>query len=184
MDAFYKKTLNPLHRRRSAGILCSPAGIALTLAIGLTLTTEPAAAGNPAQSPAAPLSTGTLKVVGEMFDTNGALFLLPHGMASFSLSCSPAGPSYQNLALQNRSRPSYVVAGGSTCSVALQNENPMTPVAHYVGCAGASASWTKHYSAQQVVVPTGGTVTMTFTQRLSCDSIARQRADAPLPPQQ
>ncbi len=172
--------MNLLHRRGSAAILCSPAGIALALAFGLTLTRQAAAAGNPAT----PLSTGTLKVAGEMFDTNGALFLLPHVMASFSLSCTPAGPSYQNLALQNRGRPSYVVAGGSTCSVALQNENPMTPVAHYVGCAGASASWTKHYSPQQIVIPTGGTVTMTFTQRLTCDPIARQRAEKPTPPQQ
>lgn len=172
--------MNSLHRRGLAEILSSPAAVALALAMGLTLVTEAGAAGNPAT----PLSTGTLKVAGEMFDSNGALFLLPLGMASFSLSCTPAGPSYQNLALQNRGRPSYVVVGGSTCSVALQNENPMTPVAHYVGCAGASASWTKHYSPQQVVIPTGATVTMTFTQRLRCDAIARQRAEVPSPAQQ
>lgn len=75
-------------------------------------------------------------------------------------------------------------AAGSTCSVALHNENPMTPIAHYAAWGGASASWTKHYSPQQVVVPAAGTVTMTFTQRLSCDPIARQRSDVPHPPQQ
>lgn len=168
--------MKPLLCPPSPAVWPARAGSALLLAIGLIFIAQPATAASPAPGAAAPQSTGTLKVAGEMFDTNGKLFLLPLGLAAFNLSCIPSGPSYQNLVLQNRRRPSYVVAGGSTCSVVLHNENPMTPIAHHAGCGGTSASWTKHYSPQQVVVPTGGTVTMTFTQRLTCDPIARQPA--------
>lgn len=154
--------------------------LAFALVIGALMAVEPAAAANPPQSSAAPLSTGTLKVVGQMFNTNGALFPLPQPMAAFSVTCSLSGPNLQNLVLQNQSQYSYVAAAGSNCSVVLQNENPMTPVAHYQGCGGTSASWTKQYSPQQVLISAGVTTAMTFTQRLTCDPV-RKVPDA-LPP--
>lgn len=169
--------MKQLSRSKAAARLFSPA--ALALAVGLTcwgfeaqgitgqVTTDGAAlAGIPALA-----STGSLKVITLLIDTNGTSLA---NVNSFLIraSCTPDGPINRDMIVHigPGSGVTINVAGGNSCSVIEPRpQATLNPIPHYPACNGGGASITTSYSAQPVIIASNATTIITVTHTIKCD---------------
>src|ERR1035437_2992004 len=121
-------------------------------ALALVAFAQPAAAGNPAA--VAPLSTGSLKVITLLIDTNGTSLANVNSFL-FRASCTPDGPINRDMIVHigPGSGVTINVAGGNSCSVIEPRpQASLNPIPHYPACNGGGASITTSYSTQPVII--------------------------------
>ena len=118
------------------------------------------------QATAAAAAPGVIYVKPVIVDAKGVNF---QGSFTFTMVCSPGGPTIAPFSLQSNSTMAHTAPVGSHCIVAQQ---PMPSTAHAPGCQGGSASW-----AVALVYPTPNTVTPWFAsppivanESLVCDT--------------
>ena len=172
--------MRQLQGSKPAARLFSPA--ALALAVGLACWGSAAVAAEissalnhkPPPGISALASTGTLKVVTLLIDTNGTSLA---NVNSFLIraSCTPDGPINRDMIVHigPGSGVTINVAGGGSCSVIEPRpQATLNPIPHYPACNGGGASITTSYSAQPVIIASNATTTITVTHTIKCDPSA------------
>ena len=119
-------------------------------------------------------STGSLKVITLLIDTNGTSLA---NVNSFLIraSCTPDGPINRDMIVHigSGSGVTINVAGGNSCSVIEPRpQATLNAIPHYPACNGGGASIATSYSAQPVIIASNATTIITVTHTIKCDPFA------------